>query len=474
MYRKLHKMTSRWMQFGMFAALVALSAQVRADSSVALGAAGALERAGQTHDAPKNGTAASFGSPVTDDRRLFKLRWRLPWLVAFGPEGLGFGAAAFSGGFTPVSGVLPGGLALARESTTGASALIPTLAIGEAHKLGQVQLGAVSTSVGHGSLVDRMTNSPEGMPRAAGLALELNLAGLGGQVIVGDFMSPQSFVAGRVYGRPLMWFTAPDATFQPNELDVDPRTEVAGIWVTGVSAVIDGDAPTFDLPRSLWAASWDNEAAVFDNQLVKAIGTLDLNALATKDGAPGLGVHPGAIFMFDFMGARADLMPELNFGTDGYVPRYFDRIYRLERTASLGADKPKLELDRPASWGWQMRAQSSFMKSVTAFAEARDQFPFDPARGAHSAQLTAGASAWLLFMGGSVVASQTGITDYLDPGFFGPGFVVTGEARVGVILNTLHIVGRAWRAHIAAGDSKDDYIVNTGATIGIEANLDLL
>ena len=72
-----------------------------------------------------------------------------------------------------------------------------------------------------------------------------------------------------------------------------------------------------------------------------------------------------------------------------------------------------------------------------------------------------------------MVASQTGITDYLDPGFFGPGFVVTGEARFGVVLNTLHVVGRAWRAHIGVGNSPDDYIVNTGATIGVEANLDV-
>ena len=55
------------------------TAGARADASVALGTQGALARAGQTQDALKNGTAASFGSPVTDDRRLFKLRWRLPW-----------------------------------------------------------------------------------------------------------------------------------------------------------------------------------------------------------------------------------------------------------------------------------------------------------------------------------------------------------------------------------------------------------
>jgi hypothetical protein len=78
-----------------------------------------------------------------------------------------------------------------------------------------------------------------------------------------------------------------------------------------------------------------------------------------------------------------------------------------------------------------------------------------------------------LFFGGSVVATQAGITDYSNPQLLGPGFVVTGEGRLGIALNTIHLVGRAWRAHVAAGDSPDDYVVNTGATVGIEANFDL-
>lgn len=453
----------------------------RADSSVALGTQGALARAGQTQDALKNGTAASFGSPVTDDRRLFKLRWRLPWVLVGGG---GMGAVPFASGFSPTSVTTPAGLSLLAEPTndSGLSTLMPSIAIGEADKLGQVQLGVISSSIGHGTLVDRYTNSPEGTVRSAGVLLEGNLAGLGGQLAVGDVLDAQSFSAARLYGRPIMWFLAPDATFQPNELDVDPRTEVTGMWVTGLSAAIDAAAPSAsDATGTVWMAGWDNEGAFLDNQLVKTIVYLDLNALGATP-APGgaaqqvgFGAHPGAQLMFDFAGFRVDVGGELNGGTEGYQARYFDRLYAIERVSSFGdLGKPKVDIERPASWGYSLRTSAGFNEMFTAFVEARDQFPMDPTRGSSSAQLTAGASAFVLFFGGAVTASQTGITDYLQPNLLGPGFVVTAEGRVAVVANLLHLVGRAWRAHIPAGDSPDDFIISDGTTLGLEVNFDFL
>ncbi len=451
---------------------------VRADGSVALGTAGALERGGQTHDSLKNGTAASFGSPVTDDRRLFKLRWRLPWALVGGG---GLGTTPFASGFTATSVGTPPGTALLAEPMDGGglSALIPTLAIGEAKKLAQLQLGVISTSVGHASIVDRYTNSPDGTARSLGVLLEGNLAGLGGQLAVGDLLDARSFSAARLYGRPIMWFTAPDATFQPNELDLDPRTEVAGMWVTGFTGAIDAAAPSAsDATALVWMGGWDNEGAFLDNQVVKTIVYLDLNALGATAGAAqrvGVGAHPGVQLMLDAVGFRFDLASELNAGTDGYQARYFDRLYAIERVASLGtAGKPKVDVERPASWGYTLRAGAGVAELVTAFVEARDQFPFDPARGSNSAQVTVGASAFILMFGGAVTATQAGITDYLHPNLLGPGFVITGEGRVALVANVLHIVGRAWRAHLAAGDSPDDYIVSEGTTLGVEVNLDVL
>lgn len=448
---------------------------VNADASVALGTAGAIQRAGQTQDAVKNGTAASFGSPTGDDRRLFKLRWRLPWLLIGGG---GLGPSPFASGFVPTSFAVPNGMTLAAEPMNGLSALIPTFAIGEPHKLGQVQVGALSTTLGHGSLVDRYTNSPDGVARTPGLLLEGNLAGLGGQVLVNDMTRPQAFSATRIYGRPLMWFLAPDATLQPNELDLDPRTETTGMWVTGLSAVADTDAPTTnpehsDGTRNVWAVGWDNEAALLDNQVVKAIPYVDVNALGVGT-TMGFGVHPGAAFMLDAAGFRLDASGELNFGGEGYVPRYFDRLYMIERGAAFGSSKPKLDIERPASWGYQARTSVGYMEAITAFVEVRDQMPMADARGSSSGQITAGASGFVFFFGGAVTASQTGITNYAQPSFGGPGFVVTAEGRVALAANIVHLVGRWWRAHEPAGNSPDDFVINEGTALGLEVNLDFL
>lgn len=448
-----------------------LATSARADAPVSIGFAGATERAGLTQDSRKNPTGASFGATVSDDRRLFKLRWRLPWLFS---SGAGLGSGPFSSGFTG-TGFALGGLSLAAEPMSDLSALVPQMELGEEHKLGHLQLGALSYGLGHRSLVDRYTNSPEGVARRVGVVAEGNLAGLGASVAVGDVMAPQSFLAARLYGRPLLWFLAPDATFQPNEFDLDPRTETLGIWVVGVSGVGDFDAPASDgATGSVTALSLDNEAALLDNQFVKVIPHLDLNLLHLAhggDGTTGYGVHPGGTAVFDFAGARIDVDAEFNAGTDGYQPRMFDRLYTLERVQALGTGKPKLLLERPASWGWQTRAQVSLLESLTLFGELRDQAAFDPTLGRNNLTATMGASVFVLIAGGAVTATQTGLG---DNSLFGPGFVVTGEGRVAVVANIIHVVGRMWRAHIAAGDDVGEFVVDEGASVGVEINFDLL
>ena len=436
-----------------------------ADAPVSTAARSSLMRAGQTQDSAKNPTAASFGAPVTDDRRLFKLRWRLPWLLSSG----GLGPSPFVRGFTATSFAVPGGMSLAAEPMAGLSALIPQLEVGENKKVGHAQLGALSTTVGHGTLVDRYTNSPDGLARRVGAMGDVNLAGAGVLAIVGDILAPQSFLAARLHGRPVMWFMAPDATFQPNELDLDPRTEIAGIWVTGLTAAADFDAPSTTGPRPAVAVGWDNEAALLDNQAVKTILYLDLALLHTR--ATGVGAHPGLQLMFDFAGVRMDGSAEVNLAGENYQPRYFDRLYTLERNTALADGKPKSDLDRPGSWGYSAHIQAGILEAVTLFGDVRDQQPFDPTRGDSSMTLTAGGSVWLGFFGGSLIATQTNV---LDNRLLGPGFVVTAEGRLGVLFNTLHLVGRTWRAHVPAGDSPGDFVVDSGGTMGLEVNFDFL
>lgn len=475
--------------------LVALCAAVggtnaRADIPVSVGTDGALERAAVTASASRNASAASFGATSDDDRRLFKLRWRIPLYVAGDEESeitnfslpFGLNGSSFNTGYQNLRSI-PGFANYADEPLTELTSYIPQIELGEERKLARLQMGVLSASVGHGSLVNAYTNAPEGVRRTFGMLAEGNLAGLGGQIISGNLLSPHQFTAARVYGRPLLWIFAPDATFQPNELDIDPRTEGLGIWVTGLSAAVDVDAPMANTglgDRSfIWATGWDNEAAILDNQLIKLIPYLDLNVMG---GLPGgllgdvaMGAHLGAETMFDVAGVRFDIDAEYNVGSDGYVPRYFDRLYTIDREDVLGVDgdAAKAGLDAPASHGYRVRLSTGFLEMFTAFLEAQDQFPMDFNRGINSARLNAGLSGWFAFIGGSVSVSQSGITEYTSPGLMGPGFVFVAEGRVAVLLNILHIVARHYRTHVP-DSSGTDFTVETGTLVGLEVNLDVL
>lgn len=459
------------------AALALFPSAALADAPASVGVSGAASRAATLQDTTRNSTAASFGSPTTDDRRLFSLRWRLPFLVVSNTELSG--GSAFLRNFSSSATPLPG-VGFAVEPMEDFSPLIPQLRLFEPRKPFHMQAGVLSADIGHGSIVSGFTNAPEGAIRRAGLLLEGNLSGLGGQAMVGDLFEPQSFLAGRVYGRPIMWFTAPDATFQPNELDLDPRTEVTGIWVTGLSFAVDAAAPlhpdSFET-TPIFAGGWDNEAALLDNQLIKLIGYLDLNVLAGQRTGHGVGVgaHPGLITMFDVLGVRFDVSAEYGIGTDSYVPRYFDRTYYLERSRLFGTEYTKVAADAPASHGYNLRVKAGLLEALTLFAEAQDQLPFDTTRGTNSARVTVGASGFFLFLGGHVAVTQAGIREYLNPGFFDTGFMATAEGRVALVANIFHLVARAWRVHdeLPRPNGPLKY-VDQGAMVGLEVNLDML
>lgn len=458
--------------------LVALAPGVAlADAPASVGVSGAVSRAATLQDTTRNSTAASFGSPTADDRRVFSLRWRLPFLVVGGAEPTG---SAYLRNFASSATPLPG-VGFAVEPMEDFSPLIPQFRLFEPKKLFHMQAGVISADLGHGSIVSGFTNAPEGAIRRAGVLLEGNLSGLGAQLMLGDLFAPQTFVAGRVYGRPIMWFTAPDATFQPNELDLDPRGEIAGIWVTGLSFAVDAAAPLDpEIPQNtavVFVGGWDNEAALLDNQLVKLIGHLDLNLMAGQQTGHGIGVgaHPGVTAMFDVLGVRFDVSGGYGIGTDAYVPRYFDRTYYLERTRLFGTGYTKAAADAPASHGYNLRVRAGLLEAITLFAEAADQLPFDTTRGTNSARVTVGASGFFLFFGGHVAVTQAGIHEYWNPGFFDTGFMATAEGRVALLANIFHIVGKAWRVHdeLPRPNGPLKY-VDQGAMLGLEVNLDVL
>ena len=444
------------------------SLRAHADAPASLGNAGDLQRATLDLDDTRGATGASFGAPLHDDHRMFVLRWRLPALLSFGA----LGPTAFVSGYHAALGSA-GGVALAVEPTSSLSAFVPQLAFGQAGKVVHVELGALSSSMGNGTIVDRFTNSPDGQARRGGALLEGNLAGLAGSVMLADVTRPSELFAVRLAGRPVMWFLAPDAVFQPNELDVDPRTEVLVVWLTGVSLAADTSAPTARGTTSVLALGWDNALALVDTGPLKLIGTVDVNSL-TVGNTRGLGVHGGVKAAVDMAGVHVDGTLDAYTGGNGYTPRYFDRLYFVERTTTLGSTSPKADLGRPASSGMQVRLQASALQSVALFVEANAHHCNDVSQCSASGTVRAGASAFVMGIGVVASAAQAGITDWTQPHVFGPGFVVEGEARWAVLFNTVNLVGRAWRAQVPAGSKPDQFLMEQGATFGVELNFDVL
>ena len=465
-----------------------LSAGARADAPVSLGNQGSLQRAQLTQGATRGSSSASFGTPQSNADSLFSIRWRFPLYVA-GDEADNVDTTPYT--VTQGAKVIPGVMgagpfdsAIALDDLSSFASYIPVIKIGQERKPFHFQFGAINYNMGHGSIVDDFTNSPEGAGRKFGLLLELNSASLGGQVSMGDVTKPLSLVTGRVYGRPILWYVAPDSILTPNEFDVDPRSELAGMWITGLSVAVDGFAPENggDSTGIVYAAGWDNEAAILDNKLIQLQGYIDLNVLGGNHfngtfGSPvGFGAHPGLSFGLDLpMMLRFNIDAEYNIGSQGYVPRYFDRLYFIERDLAFGSKLGKSELMAPASHGYDLKLGVTFVNMLSFFLEARDQAPLIANQGKNSASLTAGASFFWLMFGGSATMSQAGIQRYADSDLFRSGFIFTAEGRIALIANLFHVVGRYYRIHepddiTVAGGS---YTVLEGALIGLELNFDL-
>jgi hypothetical protein len=48
------------------------------------------------------------------------------------------------------------------------------------------------------------------------------------------------------------------------------------------------------------------------------------------------------------------------------------------------------------------------------------------------------------------------------------------EGRAGPLFNTVHLVGRAWQAHIPVGENPGEFVVERGVTAGVELTFDVL
>ncbi|MBN2361204.1 MAG: hypothetical protein JXR83_17245 [Deltaproteobacteria bacterium] len=290
-----------------------------------------------------------------------------------------------------------------------------------------LELGLLSTTLGHGSSVRLYQNTPQGAPLAIGLAAEGQLNGGGAVLLLGDVFRPQRFVAGRLRVKPLNVLLSPDSALQPEGLDIDPRGELLGLLIIGASAAVDFEAPVTDAAldadgnqvpgraaRPVGAFGVDVEMPPIDLWLLHVNPYLDGVMLMGRGDGPGFGVHPGIALGTDAIGLFWQLGFQYFFGTTGYKPWYFDTRYAFERTRTVADGAPKASQLSPAvaSHGYTGSLSAQLAETITAWVETGDQIPFDLSSHPNYGRFRLGATAGPSMANVTVSFAREGWRDY--------------------------------------------------------------
>ncbi|MCP4503273.1 MAG: hypothetical protein GY822_25325 [Deltaproteobacteria bacterium] len=428
-----------------------------ADAPVSIGTDGAIERA--TLNAAGPGSKNVQFDPVGQkEESKFGLQLRIPFLPLGDVSGADFDKVV------PLT-VVP----------EGPDSFIPQFSIGAADRFYQVQLGVVSTSFGHGTLIHRLVNSPNGHRRRFGMMAGFDLVTIGGQVMVGDVLDPLSFTAARATLKPLIFLHSRAVYDQPIEFDHRMLAAPLGRWTLGVTAASDFTANTAEvmLPGEdvldtavLNAIGVDNQIIVTDTEMNTLIFYVDVNVLSRFGRVPGVGTHVGVESMTHLGSLRLRLDIEGNAGSEGYIPRYFDQSYYVERKGLVGNLATKFGAKAPASFGYLAKGSMVFGENFSLFSEVQDQFPVIATEGTSNARYSLGSSFDWLMLGGTLSVSQAGISDDSSD-IFGEGLLFVAEGRISLFFSYLQLIGRYFLLNTGEKDTLH------GGFLGLEINLSL-
>jgi hypothetical protein len=440
------------------AALLALGSATAVAEAPPSATKGYADREATLQTAPR-------GVDLTPDNLLW-LRWRAPGAFIGGLDQRN----AFATAYDPVAGLGPVGFGL--EPGIGLSPLIPTIGLFGPRDPFQLQAGVLETSLGHGTLVADFTSAPLGMPRAPGLALEGRLAGVGAELMVADLLAPDRLVAARGHVRPILLALRPDAgLLQADAVGADPATEVLGALVLGASFAVDSDAPG-SRTGEVSALGVDAALRVLDLRELALGARVDFNTLAGAGGGAGVGAHGGlnADLRLAGVGLRADL--EAWSGTSGYLPRYFDRLYLLERDGVLGDARPKAAIPLAASVGGRARLGLDVLGLVQARLEVDDRVSELGRDGRVSLGVHTMVPLALMSVGGGLTLAQTDMNAFARGDLFAPGFVLLGEARLASLLDVVHVTTQLWTVHRPFSATTTAWEI--GGKLGLELRFGLL
>ncbi|HMC35964.1 MAG TPA: hypothetical protein VKH65_16215 [Myxococcales bacterium] len=185
------------------------------------------------------------------------------------------------------------------------------------------------STLGHGTLVNRYSNSLSLDQRKFGIAFDFNSDYFGVETLV-DNVAGVGILGGRAYVRPFAGMPGLGGLAFGFTTVVDPTAPLVP-FATAPAISFDANGDAIVAQRAFAAAGVDVEYELFHNQIVDVIPYVDANRLF----GAGNGLHAGALLNVRLPVPVIDvsLQTRLEYRhmQPGYIPEYFDQTYDLGR-----------------------------------------------------------------------------------------------------------------------------------------------
>ena len=185
------------------------------------------------------------------------------------------------------------------------------------------------STLGHGTLVNRYSNSLSLDQRKFGIAFDFNSDYFGVETLL-DNVAGVGILGGRAYVRPFAGMPGLGGLAFGFTTVVDPTAPLVP-FATAPAISFDANGDAIVAQRAFAAAGVDVEYELFHNQIVDVIPYVDANRLF----GAGNGLHVGALLNVRLPVPVIDvsLQTRLEYRhmQPGYIPEYFDQTYDLGR-----------------------------------------------------------------------------------------------------------------------------------------------
>ena len=186
-------------------------------------------------------------------------------------------------------------------------------------------------SLGHGTILHHFYSDIDYDHQKTGAQFDLNFDPGGFETITNNVIEPD-VLGGRIYFRPLYATTIPIvrrlAFGASGVADVDAPLTLRGNS-TATKQAITRDRALRALDSALSVYGFHAELPLLENSFIDLIPYADHNVIDEY----GRGEHLGAMFRLKFPAITSDLTARFEWGKfdGGYIPRYFDAFYEIER-----------------------------------------------------------------------------------------------------------------------------------------------